>query len=78
MIKTRAGRYFEESAKEPVFITRYNRPVRVLLDIHEYERLKKRDTREFLRPGDLTWEEINRLSDDDYGEINPELEKLGR
>ena len=76
--QARAGLYFEESGKEPVFITRYNRPARVLLDIAEYERLKRRDTREALAVEDLTWEEINSLSADDYGPVDPELEKLGR
>ena len=74
--QARAGLYFEESGKEPVFITRYNRPARVLLDIEEYERLKRRDTREALAVEDLSWEEIENLSADDYGEVDPELEKL--
>ena len=43
--QNRAGLYFDQAAKEPVIITRYNRPVRVLMDINEYERLKARDTR---------------------------------
>jgi len=74
--QNRAGLYFETSAKEPVFITRYKRPVRVLIDIDEYERLKARDTREALAVEDLSWEEINNLSSDDYGEVDPELENL--
>jgi len=76
--QSRAGKYLEDASKEPVFITRYNRPARVLVDIDEYERLKKRDTREALAVEDLTWEEINSLSADDYGPVDPELEKLGR
>jgi prevent-host-death family protein len=43
--QSRAGLYMEKSGKSPVFITKHNRPVRVLIDIDEYERLKARDTR---------------------------------
>ena len=43
--QNRAGLYIERAAKSPVFITKHKRPVRVLLDIEEYERLKARDTR---------------------------------
>jgi prevent-host-death family protein len=43
--QNRAGLYMEQSAKSPVFITKHSRPVRVLIDIDEYERLKARDTR---------------------------------
>ncbi len=39
--QNKAGLYFEKSAREPVFITRYNRLARVLIDIKEYERLKE-------------------------------------
>jgi len=39
------GSYLELSGKEPVVITRDDRPLYVLLDIDEYERLKSRDTR---------------------------------
>ena len=34
----RAGQYIDASAKNPIFITRHNRPVRVLIDIDLYER----------------------------------------
>ena len=43
--QTRAGLYMERSGKSPVFITKHKRPVRVLLDIDEYLRLKVRDSR---------------------------------
>ncbi|MEN9856362.1 MAG: hypothetical protein RLZZ157_1488 [Pseudomonadota bacterium] len=43
--QTRAGLYMEKSGKAPVFITKHNRPVRVLINIDEYERLKAQDTR---------------------------------
>lgn len=38
--KNRAGQYIDEAAKAPIYITRYDRPVRVLMDVSEYERLK--------------------------------------
>lgn len=48
--QTRAGRYIEDAAKGPVFITKHARPVRVLIDIEEYERLKSLDTQQAKRP----------------------------
>ena len=48
--QNRAGVYMEESAKAPVYITKHNRPVRVLVDVAEYERLKAFDTRRVYRP----------------------------
>lgn len=50
--QNRAGQYLDESGKGPVFITRYDRPVRVLLDIDEYERLSRIDF-ELKRGGDI-------------------------
>lgn len=41
--KTHVGKYIDASAKAPVYITKHNRPVRVLLDIEEFERLKGKD-----------------------------------
>ena len=52
--QNRAGQYLDESAKAPIFITRYNRPVRVLIDVEEYERLKRGDTRRALYPHELS------------------------
>lgn len=51
--QNRAGRYLDQAAKEPVFITRHSRTVRVLLDIDEYERLKANDTRRAYRIEEL-------------------------
>jgi prevent-host-death family protein len=34
------GRYLDAAARAPVFITKHRRPVRVLLDIEDYERLR--------------------------------------
>lgn len=39
--QNRAGLYMERAAKDPVFITKHSRPVRVLLDIDEYRKLRK-------------------------------------
>ena len=51
--QARTGTYLDQAAKVPVFITRHKRPVRVLLDIEEYERLKQYDTRKALYPHEL-------------------------
>jgi prevent-host-death family protein len=37
--KTRVGQYIDASGKAPVYITKHNRPVRVLIDIDQYEHL---------------------------------------
>ncbi len=74
--QNRAGLYIEKSAKTPVFITKFSRPVRVLLDIDEYERLKKYDTREALYPHELSDEWKEELEKDYLGERNPELDHL--
>ncbi len=71
-----AGEHLEASGKRPVFITRYSRPVRVLIDIEEYERLKAFDTRQALYPHELS-DEQKALFDEGYeGEATPELEHL--
>ena len=54
--QTRTGLYLDEAGKAPIIITRYNRPVRVLVDIDEYERLKSYDTRKALYPHELSAE----------------------
>ncbi len=70
-----AGRYFEAAARRPVFITKHRRPARVLLDIEEYERLRARDTRQAIHPGDLTEEELESLQTD-HGPRNEHLDYL--
>jgi len=70
------GLYIEESAKNPVFITKHSRPARVLIDIDEYERLKRYDTREALYPHELSDELKAELEKENYGERNPELDYL--
>lgn len=56
-----AGRYLDDSGRSPVFITRYNRPVRVLIDINEYEKLKSYE--EKIKEADMI-EEDKKLIDD--------------
>jgi prevent-host-death family protein len=58
--QNRAGTYMEQAAKAPVFITKHNRPVRVLLDIEEYRKLR-RSYREALL--------VTELSDDDMAAL---------
>jgi prevent-host-death family protein len=74
--QTRAGQYIDGSGKAPVFITRYSRPVRVLLDIDEYNRLKKYDTREALYPHELGDELKAELTKGYKGRATPELNHL--
>ncbi len=74
--QTRAGQYLDEAGKAPVFITRYDRPVRVLIDIDEYQRLKEFDTREALYPYELSDELKNELEEGFKGELTPELDHL--
>lgn len=73
--QTRAGLYMERAAKTPVFITKHSRPVRVLIDIDEYERLKARDTRQAITPGDLTDAELEHMMTH-HGPRNAHLDHL--
>lgn len=75
--QNRAGLYMEHAAKAPVFITRHRRPVRVLLDIDEYERLKARDTREALAVEELTDAELEHMRTH-HGPRNAHLDDLMR
>ena len=70
-----AGRYLDESGKAPIFITRYNRPVRVLLDIDEYERLKSYDTRKALYPHELSDKLKAEFEKGYQGKETPDLDK---
>jgi prevent-host-death family protein len=74
--QNRAGLYIERSAKNPVFITKHSRPVRVLLDIDEYERLKARDTRQAYYAEELPEGVIAAIAKAEYGAIDPTLEAL--
>ena len=74
--QNRAGLYIERAAKSPVFITRHRRPVRVLLDIEEYERLKARDSRQAWYADELPSEWEAALAEADFSHIDPSLDKL--
>lgn len=74
--QARAGLYIERAAKAPVFITKHSRPVRVLIDIEEYERLKARDTRKAHFAHELPGEVVEALQNADFSHIDPELDKL--
>ncbi|WP_299758388.1 type II toxin-antitoxin system prevent-host-death family antitoxin, partial [uncultured Boseongicola sp.] len=64
-----------QAAKAPVIITKHNRPSRVLIDIEEYERMKRYDTREHLTPADLTEEDIKALED---ARVDPKHDQLNK
>jgi prevent-host-death family protein len=74
--QNRAGLYIDQAAKAPVFITRHRRPVRVLIDIDEYERLKACDTRRayYVDEVPATW--LAALDSADFSHIDPDLDKL--
>ena len=74
--QNRAGLYMERSAKTPVFITKHNRPVRVLLDIDEYERLKARDTRKAYYAHELPNDMIEALENATFDHLDPSLDHL--
>jgi prevent-host-death family protein len=74
--QNRAGLYMERSAKTPVFITKHNRPVRVLLDIDEYERLKARDTRKAYYAHELPDDMIEALENATFDHLDPSLDHL--
>ncbi len=74
--QTRAGLYIERAAKSPVFITKHSRPVRVLLDIEEYNRLKARDTRKAYYAHELPDEWAEELAKADFSHIDPSLDRL--
>lgn len=70
--QNRAGLYMEQAAKTPVFITKHNRPNRVLLDIDEYNRLKSRDTRVSLWASELPDDAILALEQADFDHLDDE------
>lgn len=74
--QTRAGQYIESSAKNPVYITKHGRPVRVLVDVEEYERLKALDTRQAFFPHELDDEMKAELEKGYQGPSRPELNHL--
>jgi prevent-host-death family protein len=74
--QNRAGLYLEKAAKEPVFITRHKRPVRVLLDIEEYERLKVNDRRHAYYIEELPDDLVTALQNVGLDHIDPALDRL--
>lgn len=74
--QTRTGQYLDESGKAPVFITRHSRPVRVLIDIEEYERLKACDTRRAWYTSELSDEWRTALETANGSHIDPDLDTL--
>lgn len=74
--KTHTGRYLDDAAKTPVFITKYGRPTRVLLDIDEYERLRRYDTRRTYAPHELPDAVKEELEKGYQGRKTPELDPL--
>ena len=74
--QNRAGLYMDEAGKSPVFITKHNRPVRVLIDIDEYKRLKARDTRQAYYAHELPAEAIDALQEATFDHLDPSLDHL--
>ena len=74
--RNHAGVYLDEAGKTPIIITKHNRPSRVLLDIAEYERLKRYDTRRALDPRDLDEDLKAALREGYQGEATPDLDHL--
>ncbi len=74
--QARVGVYIEHAAKGAVFITKHDRPVRVLIDIDEYERLKRSDTRKSLHPSELSAELKAEFERGYQGRSTPELDHL--
>jgi prevent-host-death family protein len=76
--QNKAGVYLDNAGRAPVFITRHNRPYRVLIDILDYERLKSFDTRRAYAPHELP-DAIKAELDKGYqGEETPQLDHLLR
>ncbi|MGB0696155.1 MAG: type II toxin-antitoxin system Phd/YefM family antitoxin [Rhodospirillaceae bacterium] len=71
--QTRAGTYFDQAAKGPIVITKHRRPVRVLVDYDEYERLKKNDTREAYYAHELSDDLADQIKD---AQVDSSLDKL--
>lgn len=74
--QNRAGLYMDRAGKNPVFITKHNRRVRVLLDIDEYERLKARDTRQAYYAHELPAEVIAAMEQATVDHLDPSLDHI--
>lgn len=76
--QNRAGLYLERGST--VVVTRYNRPLKVVVDYDEYQRLKElarhRPTRRAFRAEDMGVEIAAALEAADFSHIDPALNKL--
>lgn len=63
------GVYFDQAGKAPVVITKHGRPVRVLLDFDEFERLSAEDAKRT---------KLARLAEEDHERFGPLYEKLAK
>lgn len=76
--QTRAGRYLERGTR--VVVTRYNRPLKVVVDYDEYEQLKElarhRPTRVAFKAEEMGAEIVEALAVADFSHIDPELNRL--
>lgn len=74
--RTRPDEYMDQAGKEPIFITKGRRRVRVLVDIDEYDRLKRHDTRVALYPHELSDALKAQLALGYQGAPTPDLDHL--
>ena len=76
--QTRAGQYLERGSR--VIVTRYNRPLKVLVDYDEFEHLKDlarhRPTRVAFRAEEMGSEIAEALAAADFSHIDPDLNTL--
>jgi prevent-host-death family protein len=77
--QNQAGVYLKRGSGT-VVVTRYNRPLKVILDYEEFERLKAmasdRPTRKAMRVEFLPKDALDALRSADFSHIDPELNKL--
>jgi prevent-host-death family protein len=77
--QNRAGQYLERGSGT-VVVTRYNRPLKVIVDYEVFERLKAlakhRPTRKAMRVEDLPEDAVEALRSADFSHIDPELNNL--
>lgn len=75
--RAHSGQYIEQAGKRPVYITKHGRPVRVLIDIEEYERLRAQDVKHYRPDRDELPADILAELDIGYqGEPTPHLDHL--
>ena len=75
--RAHSGQYIEEAGKRPVYITKHGRPVRVLIDVEEYERLRAQEVKSYrLDQDELPADIIAELEKGYQGEPTPHLDHL--